>query len=722
MSKLISFALGCTAALVASFGMNVQAADGEAAKTESAAPAAKNALPDIPVAGLPKVWLQGAPITKWEKDTVYIFEFWATWCGPCIKAMPHMEKLHQSVKDKPGFRIVGVNVYDHNQTPDELKKFLSKRETKLNYAFAADLDGQTTEAHWLKPQKVNGIPEAFAIKNGKLIWRGHPTLLTEEVLLAMGRPDFDSEAFKKQAPDPRRDRSRFMREFKTVQKLIEEKGWQAASAHIRGLEKEGTVKGDYLTELNLELYKSLDRLNKPEEAQKVLGLLAKSFPTNYRMQYSLADIMLKSGRGDAVAVAKCLDQALAAAGKNPFLLSPVWTLKSRLAETQGNIPEALKAIENAIATTNLGEMTATILKKTGDKESLMDVVGRVAAGIQPEPPHQPLPIENTVEDKRFTPLFEKLSWLNHSGLKGLPKDKSVFIGIWRAYMNGNRLTSDDGGPSRTLDLVLKKYGLMNHPEVRALVLSLYPVAKEDIAKQGGKAPGSPYPVGVTSDDSLLRFAMEMKLDSFPAAVLVRNGEVLWAGEIRRIPAWVVAEAKGGLPGTFEERKAAREAENAKMKDHMKKVSHLRSEQKAEEYYALLEEGMKDYGQYPWYAGMVAEAKSGKYFVAKDYASAVKVIDEMVASFPMDETTASYAMKIYTCAPGMTDNSYEARRRALQIMHDANTRGSDVYNSACYEEMCRMAMERQDYATAKKDAEKAFADMNLVKKYAELKKK
>ncbi len=717
------FVLGCSTALVVASATLVDAAvPAGQVKKESAAQAEKKALPDMPLAGLPKVWLQGTPVTEWEKDKLYIFEFWATWCGPCIKAMPHMEELHQAFKDKPGVQIIGVNVMDHGQTPDDLKKFLAKRDPKLNYTIAADLDGKTTNVHWLKPQEVKGIPEAFAIKNGKLIWRGHPSALSEKLILAMCKPDFDSEAFKKSAPDPRRDKERYLQELKKLRPMVKEKGWQAAVGHIGALEKEGTVKGDYSVNLYLELYGTLLQLKKADEADKLLRELIRTYSGNYKMQYSLAQRMVAMVHSDVKLTELVLNQALQAAEKNPFKLSPIWALKANLYERLGDVPQALKATQNAIATTNLGEMTATLLKNSGDRETLMDVVNRVAAGIKPEPSYKPLPMENIVEDKIFTPMFEKLTWLNHPGLKGLPKDKAVFIAVWRAYTNGEQLSGNDNGPGRALNLVLKKHGLLNHPEVRSVILSMYPVKKATLEALGGKLPGTPYPVGVTVDNSLLKFAMDMKLDSFPAAVLVRNGEVIWSGEIRRIPAWAVQEAKGGLPGAYAERKVAREAGAEKMKALIKKSVELQRAQKADEYYKLLQDGLKDFGNQAGYACMVAERLSGKYFVEKDYANAVRVLDETLARFPLEDSAASYIMKIYTCSDGMREHSYHARRRALQIMRDGNTRGSDIYNSACYEEMCRMAMERKDYAQAKKDAEKALADMTLVKKLAELKRK
>src|SRR5438270_205078 len=45
-------------------------------------------------------WLKAGPINQLDKGKIYVIECWATWCGPCIAAMPHVTQLQAKYKDK----------------------------------------------------------------------------------------------------------------------------------------------------------------------------------------------------------------------------------------------------------------------------------------------------------------------------------------------------------------------------------------------------------------------------------------------------------------------------------------------------------------------------------------------------------------------------------------------------------------------------------------------
>ena len=115
-------------------------------------------------------------------------------------------------------------------------------------------------------------------------------------------------------------------------------------------------------------------------------------------------------------------------------------------------------------------------------------------------------------------------------------------------------------------------------------------------------------------------------------------------------------------------------------------------------------------------------RAGQAVKEKDYRKAVDILDKMLSRFPQEDALASYMLKVYRSSDEMQENSYDASRRALQIMRDANTRGDGGYNAACYQVMMEMAMEKKDYVQAKEDALKAFHELPLVHQYAAMKKK
>lgn len=141
----------------------------------------------LPESGLPSEWIQGDALKKFDKGTVYVFEFWATWCGPCIQAMPHMEELHKGIKDPKKVRIVGICVMD-NAPADKITAILKSKG--VTYAIARDGRGGPAATRWLNPLDVRGIPHAIAVKDGKILWQGHPMGLNADMLKQWSKPGF----------------------------------------------------------------------------------------------------------------------------------------------------------------------------------------------------------------------------------------------------------------------------------------------------------------------------------------------------------------------------------------------------------------------------------------------------------------------------------------------------------------------------------------------------
>lgn len=60
-----------------------------------------------------------------QNDTLYVFNFWATWCSPCVKELPYFEKAFEEYKNSP-IRIILVSLDSRKKLESQLLPFLEK--------------------------------------------------------------------------------------------------------------------------------------------------------------------------------------------------------------------------------------------------------------------------------------------------------------------------------------------------------------------------------------------------------------------------------------------------------------------------------------------------------------------------------------------------------------------------------------------------------------------
>ncbi len=123
-------------------------------------------------------WLSAKPETKGK---YVLIEFWATWCGPCRRSIPLLNRFHE----KYGDELVVIGVSDESEA--DVRKLI---DPKINYYSAID-----TQARTKKKFGVFGIPHVVILEpGGYVIWEGFPLLpgyeLTEQIIeriLVVGR-------------------------------------------------------------------------------------------------------------------------------------------------------------------------------------------------------------------------------------------------------------------------------------------------------------------------------------------------------------------------------------------------------------------------------------------------------------------------------------------------------------------------------------------------------
>ena len=93
------------------------------------------------------------------KGRVVVVDFWATWCGPCIQSLPHLNQLYED-KKAAGLQVIAVSVDE-----DKAKVPTFVADKKLTFTVVID----TTEAKVAEKFAVNGIPQTVVIgKDGKV--------------------------------------------------------------------------------------------------------------------------------------------------------------------------------------------------------------------------------------------------------------------------------------------------------------------------------------------------------------------------------------------------------------------------------------------------------------------------------------------------------------------------------------------------------------------------
>ncbi len=84
---------------------------------------------------------------------IVLFEFWATWCGPCRASMPHLSELHAKYPEQ--LIVIGLS----DEDPEDIDAFLA--ENPLPYTIVRDLERGTSRAYM-----VNALPTTFLIEDG----------------------------------------------------------------------------------------------------------------------------------------------------------------------------------------------------------------------------------------------------------------------------------------------------------------------------------------------------------------------------------------------------------------------------------------------------------------------------------------------------------------------------------------------------------------------------
>jgi thiol-disulfide isomerase/thioredoxin len=96
-------------------------------------------------------------------DTLYVINFWATWCKPCIKELPYFEAANQQYKGQP-VRVILVSMDAVEDLDSRVKPFVKKRNLQSRLLLLDEPDANS----WidkLEPKWSGAIPATMLFNN-----------------------------------------------------------------------------------------------------------------------------------------------------------------------------------------------------------------------------------------------------------------------------------------------------------------------------------------------------------------------------------------------------------------------------------------------------------------------------------------------------------------------------------------------------------------------------
>ncbi len=123
------------------------------------------------------------------RGKVILINFWATWCPPCRKEMPSLERVYQQFKDRP-FMVLALNQWE---SEDHVFSYMGDLNVFPEFPILFDPESKVSEDYG-----VRGLPTSFIIDaEGRLIYKAvggrefdHPDVLAliRELLAPTSKP------------------------------------------------------------------------------------------------------------------------------------------------------------------------------------------------------------------------------------------------------------------------------------------------------------------------------------------------------------------------------------------------------------------------------------------------------------------------------------------------------------------------------------------------------
>ncbi|MCP4810135.1 MAG: TlpA family protein disulfide reductase [Proteobacteria bacterium] len=118
-------------------------------------------------------WFVGSEADMDLQSGTTLVVFWEVWCPHCKREVPELQATYDKYNQK-GLDVVGLTKITKSATEESVTAFIA--DNGVSYPVAKETGTASREF------AVSGIPAAAVVKDGKVVWRGHPGRLSDEMI------------------------------------------------------------------------------------------------------------------------------------------------------------------------------------------------------------------------------------------------------------------------------------------------------------------------------------------------------------------------------------------------------------------------------------------------------------------------------------------------------------------------------------------------------------
>lgn len=214
-------------------------------------------------------WIKGRGTRGFRSSRVYVLDFWAPWCAPCLASIPYLDELARRRAGE--VEVLGISIWPKPDI-DTTAEFMQRWDERISYDVAEDVQ-QGVTASYMDATRSDGIPTTMVVdRSGRLVWIGWPDEQLDAILDAVldGTWDVDAERARYEgALDAERQRARLEAEHRELIEaaFADESAERYAEAAERAIE---LVALDPLFEhWRVFAYRMLSLDGRPDEAAEV---------------------------------------------------------------------------------------------------------------------------------------------------------------------------------------------------------------------------------------------------------------------------------------------------------------------------------------------------------------------------------------------------------------------------------------------------------------------